>query len=90
MKLTLLVASALSINAFVLPGPAVAPVRTTGLAMNEGPPKPPKAGYTLTLAGGQRTVADVYKDQKKAAKSYVQKDEVELDIKRCQKGWTTN
>lgn len=32
--------------------------------------KAPKSGWTLTLAGGTRTVADVYEDQKKAAKKY--------------------
>ena len=79
-------------NGFVLPGPAVAPVRTTALSMNGAqaePPKAPKAGWTLTMAGGQRTVQDVYADQKKAAKGYIQKDEVECDIKRTEKGWTT-
>jgi len=58
------------------------------VSMNEAP-KAPKSGYTLTMAGGQRTVADVYAAQKKAAKAEALKNEVELDIKRTQKGWTT-
>ena len=90
MKLTVLVASALSANAFVLPGPAVAPVRMNGLVMNEEPQmKPaPTSGWSLTMAGGQRTVEDVMKAQKKAAKSQSGKDG-ECDIKRYEKGWTT-
>lgn len=51
--------------------------------------KAPKSGWTLTLAGGTRTIADVRAARKKAEKSYVQKDEVECDITRYEGGWTT-
>lgn len=91
MKLVvLLLVSVLSVNAFVLPGPTVAPLRATALAMKEAEPKPvPKKDWTLTLAGGTRTVDDVWKAQKKAVKAYVQKEEVFCDVKNYEKGWTT-
>ena len=90
MKLTLLLVSALSANAFVLPGPVAAPPRC-GVFMNEEPKKPfPKAGWTLSLNGGQRTIADVYKAQKKAAdKENLYKNPVKLGGYNSD-GWTTN
>jgi len=93
MKFALLLLSLLSVNAFVGPVSVAAPLRTSSPTMQQQPQEPPKApknGWTLTLAGGSRTVADVYKDQAKAAKSYIQKDEVEMDYKRTKAGWTTN
>mmetsp|Transcript_39784 Transcript_39784/g.65955 ORF Transcript_39784/g.65955 Transcript_39784/m.65955 type:complete len:94 (+) Transcript_39784:66-347(+) len=93
MKFTLLFfASALSINAYLLPGPAVAPLRTNVLVMSEADVmKPPKKDFMLTLAGGTRTIEDVYAAQKKAAKAYNSlKADGECDIKSYQKGWTTN
>ena len=53
------------------------------------PHKAPSSGWSLTMNGGVRTIADVYADQKKAAKSYIQKDEIESDLKRYETGWTT-
>ena len=98
----LLLASALSLNAYVLPGPAVAPVRFAAPAMQavaedaakkawlakldqpaygaktsaaKSAPsgtglKAPKSGWTLTMAGGTRTVEDVWAAAEKAKKSY--------------------
>lgn len=83
----IVLASVLSGNAYVLPGPAVAPMRTSGLAMQQEPPKAPKSGWSLTMAGGTRSVADVYADQRKAAKNSYQKKDVECDIERYEKGW---
>jgi len=51
--------------------------------------KAPKKDWSLTLGGGVRTVEDVRKDQKKAAKGLYEKDG-ESDLGRYQKGWTTN
>ena len=48
----------------------------------------PKKAWTLTLAGGVRTVDDVRKAQQKAAKALTEKDG-ECDLKRYEKGWTT-
>ena len=96
-KLTLLLVAALSADAFVLPAsPAAASLRSR-VAMNEATRdgsadvyKGPKAGWTLTLNGGVRTVEDVYAAQQKAAKGYQPKDELGSDVVRYQKGWTTN
>ena len=91
MKLALLLASAaFSVNAYVLPSPTVAPLRTTGLIMNDAP-KPPKKDFMLTLNGGRRTVEDVYADQKKAAKKedlYASQEPVLGGYSAG--GWTTN
>ena len=48
--------------------------------------KAPKAGWTLTTAGGARTMEDLHKDKEKAKKSY-QGKEIERDIDRTAKGW---
>ena len=90
MKMMVVGLGALSASAFVLPGPAVAPapMRVNTPVMQEQP-KAPKSGWTLTLAGGSRTIEDVRAARKKAEKSYIQKDEVECDIKRYEVGWTT-
>ena len=48
--------------------------------------KAPKAGWTLTTAGGARTMEDLHKDKEKARKSY-QGKEIERDIDRTTKGW---
>ena len=79
-----------------LPPRAAASLRSR-VAMNEATRdgsadvyKGPKAGWTLTLNGGIRTVEDVYAAQKKAAKGYQPKDELGSDVVRYQKGWTTN
>ena len=92
-KMALLLASALNINAYVLPAPVVAPVRATismdALATRdtaESVKKAPKAGWTLTTGGGARTMADLMKDKEKAKKSYAGK-EVERDVERTMKGW---
>ncbi len=92
MKIVLLFASLFGAHAFVLPGPATAPLRVAVVSMNGAEPvKAPKSGWSLTMAGGERTVEDVYKAQQKAAKSediYAQR-EPELDLKRTEKGWNT-
>ena len=81
--------------AFVAPASAVVS-RRAAVTMNEAtrdsaPPvhKPPSSGYTLTLNGGTRTIADVYASQAKAAKGYM-KGDGDCDVKRTNKGWTTN
>ena len=86
-----LLMSALSGAAYVLSGgPAVAPMRANVPAMQEmQPPKAPKAGWTLTMAGGVRTMADVRTDQQKAAKKYMNDKDGQCDLKRYQTGWTT-
>lgn len=96
MKIAFLVGSALSANAYVLPGPAVAPVMRSGaISMQElvvaDVKKAPSSGFTLSMAGGVRTVADVYAAQEKARKKediYATRD-AEVDVKRTQGGWTT-
>lgn len=90
MKIALILASLLGATGF-------APMRTTVLAMqadpaatrDASPPKAPKSGFTLTLAGGQRTMEDVRKAQRKAAKSMdiYAKTAPELDLKRTESGW---
>ena len=90
MKIALILASLLGATGF-------APMRTTVLTMqadpaatrDASPPKAPKSGFTLTLAGGQRTMEDVRKAQRKAAKSMdiYAKTEPELDLKRTESGW---
>jgi len=87
MKLALLLLSVLSVSAYVLPGPVTRPPQRSSLVMNEAP-KPPKKDYMLTLNGGVRTVADVYADQKKAAKKYEGKDVTHGGYNAG--GWTTN
>ena len=91
--MALLLASALNINAYVLPGPVVAPVRATitmdALATRDPAgdvKKAPSAGWTLTTAGGARTMADLMKDKEKAKKSYEGKA-IERDVERTMKGW---
>ena len=86
-----LLISALSGAAYVLSGgPAVAPLRTTALVMNDPQqPRAPRSGWSLSMGGGQRTLADVRRDQRKAAKKYMAEKEGECDIKRVQSGWTT-
>ena len=67
MQTALLLASALSANAFVIPAPTAAPmVRSSIVAMNEAtrdaePPAAPSSGWSLTMNGGVRKVADVWK-----------------------------
>ena len=56
---------------------------------DEAPKAAPKSGWTLTMAGGTRTVEDVYAAQKKAAKAYIQKKDVELTSDKRNSGWTT-
>ena len=55
--------------------------------------KAPKSGWSLTMAGGQRTVADVYEARDKARKAY-EKTTMGEDGKsdltmKVYKGWTT-
>ena len=90
MKIALILASLLGATGF-------APMRTTVLTMqadpaatrDASPPKAPKSGFTLTLAGGQRTMEDVRKAQRMAAKSMdiYAKTAPELDLKRTESGW---
>uniref|UniRef100_A0A7S0PYM9 Uncharacterized protein n=1 Tax=Coccolithus braarudii TaxID=221442 RepID=A0A7S0PYM9_9EUKA len=96
-----LLVSALSINAYVLQGPAVSPVRMNGVVMNAEPPRTsamvgkvvptaPKAGWSLTMAGGQLTKEMLRKAQQKAAKEYAGPDDISGvpdDLKRYSKGW---
>tara|TARA_B110001452_G_scaffold251078_2_gene239808 strand:+ start:300 stop:572 length:273 start_codon:yes stop_codon:yes gene_type:complete len=81
--------------AFVAPASAVVS-RRAAVTMNEAtrdaaPPvhKAPSSGYTLSLTGGVRTIADVRADQAKAAKGYT-KGDGSSDLKRINKGWNTN
>ena len=71
---------------------AVAPLRVVPAMNAPEEVKPaPKSGWTLTMAGGARTVDDVWASQEKAAKKYMSgagKDG-ESDIKAYEKGWTT-
>lgn len=75
-----LLTSALSIAYLLQGGPAVAPVRANMVVMQQNQPTPaptaPKSGWSLTMAGGERTVEDVRKAQEKAKKSYNGKDDV--------------
>ena len=61
------------------------PTRATDFARD----KAPTSGYTLSLDGGERTIADVKAAQVKAAKGFTKADG-DSDLKRVQKGWTTN
>ena len=57
---------------------------------DEAPKAAPKSGWTLTMAGGVRTLDDVYAAQKKAKKAYNGGQDGKSDLSRYQKGWTTN
>ena len=85
--------SGATVNAYILPAPVVAPVRATIIMdagatrdTSESVKKAPKAGWTLTTAGGARTMEDLQKDKVKAKKSYEGK-EIERDVERTTKGW---
>lgn len=83
LALALIVAFA---SAFTAP---IAARASMSITMQQQPQEPaqkaPSSGWTLTMAGGERTVDDVKKAQKKAAKSYDQKDG--CDDKEYKKGW---
>ena len=78
-------------SAFVAP---FAPAQRSMIVMQEQPEKKaPKSGWSLTMAGGQRTVADVYEARDKARKAY-EKTTMGEDGKsdltmKVYKGWTT-
>lgn len=101
--MALLLSSALSINAYVLPGPAVSPMRTSTLAMNEVAAKAawlakqdaPAWGPSASAGMTGRVVRTVNPALEKALlkadkakKEYVGK-EVEHCGDRTKKGWTT-
>lgn len=57
------------------PARAPAPARASPAAAQGGSKKKaPSSGWTLSLAGGERTLEDIKKAQKKAAKAYESKD----------------
>lgn len=77
-------------NAFMAPA---LHAQRSSIVMQEQPrPKAPKAGWTLSMAGGVRTMEDMRKDQAKAKKAYEKSTmggDGESDMKRYETGWTT-
>ena len=70
------------------PAGQLRPIRAGAIVQGTVVPTAPKSGWSLTLNGGTRSIAEVYAAQKKAAKKYAG-DDVSIGG-YSSSGWTTN